>query len=311
MGLYLLEEKSDQKKVKQFIRFPMGLQEKLIDFALHTKLRQLVDVIIRESIGWCGKELGAEMSLIQLSLRTKRHPKNISKSLFVLKSCLIIQIKKISKSISLYSINLNFDQWIFPESLPNKSKKENSLMKSKQPENIPQDVNELPENIPQDVNEVSKTSHRMFNDIPQDVLELAQPSVDAEKCPPIDSIIDIKIKTIDKDMSFASQIGELFNSIFVPNNILPRMKELTNARIKLINARRKDMKELSDWVKFFEIIKASDHLRGKNDRGWRASIDWVLNVNNYVKIIEGNYTNNQKQGGKRGKTHLTGSYGGK
>ena len=49
------------------------------------------------------------------------------------------------------------------------------------------------------------------------------------------------------------------------------------------------------WENFFEYINESDFLMGrtgqKNKRPFKASFDWIINKTNFVKIIEGNYTN--------------------
>ena len=34
---------------------------------------------------------------------------------------------------------------------------------------------------------------------------------------------------------------------------------------------------------------------GKNKNNWNANFDWILNENNMVKILEGNYDNQKKK----------------
>ena len=37
-------------------------------------------------------------------------------------------------------------------------------------------------------------------------------------------------------------------------------------------------------------MQASSFLKGDNDRGWKASFDWIFENNkNWVKVFEGNY----------------------
>lgn len=41
----------------------------------------------------------------------------------------------------------------------------------------------------------------------------------------------------------------------------------------------------------FEKVQESSFLKGDNERGWKASFDWVMKVDNLIKVIEGNYDN--------------------
>lgn len=43
------------------------------------------------------------------------------------------------------------------------------------------------------------------------------------------------------------------------------------------------------WREYCRKVAASPHLRGENDRGWRADLDWVLKPENTSKILEGRY----------------------
>lgn len=40
----------------------------------------------------------------------------------------------------------------------------------------------------------------------------------------------------------------------------------------------------------FDNTAASDYLNGRIDK-WRANLDWLLNIKNFVKVLEGNYNN--------------------
>lgn len=43
------------------------------------------------------------------------------------------------------------------------------------------------------------------------------------------------------------------------------------------------------WRAYCRTVAASPHLRGENDREWRADLDWVLKPENISKIQEGRY----------------------
>ena len=78
---------------------------------------------------------------------------------------------------------------------------------------------------------------------------------------------------------------------------LPKVTKITDARKKLINARLKDY-SLGELVNAFAVAEASDFLKHGNGTWNGANFDWIMNPNNIVKILEGNYANktNTKSG---------------
>lgn len=46
-----------------------------------------------------------------------------------------------------------------------------------------------------------------------------------------------------------------------------------------------------------EKIKQSSFLQGKNNRGWTITFEWFVRPNNFVKVLEGNYTDKKIQKG--------------
>ena len=71
---------------------------------------------------------------------------------------------------------------------------------------------------------------------------------------------------------------------------LPKVSKITDARKKLINARLKDYTE-EELEKAFKLAEESDFLTGRNGKWGGANFDWIMNTNNIVKILEGNYKN--------------------
>lgn len=74
---------------------------------------------------------------------------------------------------------------------------------------------------------------------------------------------------------------------------LPQVKVMTDSRRKSIKARIEEF-DLETLFAVFELAGESDMLNGVNDRGWKASLDWILKPANFVKIMEGNYANKPK-----------------
>ena len=86
------------------------------------------------------------------------------------------------------------------------------------------------------------------------------------------------------------KIKDMFNSIAVD---LPKVKALSEARKKAINARVKEYG--IDLVhEAFINAQESEFLSGRGGDKWKASFDWIMNPNNFIKVIEGNYSNNGK-----------------
>lgn len=70
----------------------------------------------------------------------------------------------------------------------------------------------------------------------------------------------------------------------------PRIKSLSDARRKAIKARLNTY-TLEQFREMFGKAEASDFLKGRNNRNWSATFDWMMNGNNFAKIIDGNYDN--------------------
>jgi hypothetical protein len=71
---------------------------------------------------------------------------------------------------------------------------------------------------------------------------------------------------------------------------LPKVRAMSDARKRAIKARIKEYGE--EVVKqVIESAGKSEFLAGKNKRGWTASFDWIFKPTNFIKIMEGNYSN--------------------
>jgi len=87
------------------------------------------------------------------------------------------------------------------------------------------------------------------------------------------------------------QIIDLYHEV-LPE--LPAVKVWTDKRRKMLGARwREDRKRqsLTYWRRFFAFVACSDFLTGRlppnpGRAPWRASLDWLINAENFVKVIE-------------------------
>ena len=111
-----------------------------------------------------------------------------------------------------------------------------------------------------------------------------------------DKDIDIDIEK-NKTIPY-QEIADLYNSIC---KSYPRLTKLSDARKKAIKARLNTY-ALDDFKTLFQMAEESDFLKGKNDRNWSATFDWLIKDSNMAKVLDGNYKNSKpKQGQKSNK----------
>ena len=86
------------------------------------------------------------------------------------------------------------------------------------------------------------------------------------------------------------QIVDLYHSIC---KSFPSVRSLSDARKKAIRARLNTY-TVDDFKTVFENAEASSFLKGKNDRNWTATFDWLIKDANMAKVLEGNYADRPK-----------------
>ncbi len=80
---------------------------------------------------------------------------------------------------------------------------------------------------------------------------------------------------------------------------LPVAMKLTKARNVSLKARLKDCGGVDGWRVACEKVAASPLCTGNNDKGWRASLDFMLRESSFAKIMEGNYDQKPTNNGSR------------
>lgn len=83
---------------------------------------------------------------------------------------------------------------------------------------------------------------------------------------------------------------ELFNDMAHQAGI-PRVKLLTDQRRRRLQARLKQLGSREEWEATLRHVYASDFCRGRNDRGWKADFDFVLQEKSFARLHEGFYAN--------------------
>ena len=81
------------------------------------------------------------------------------------------------------------------------------------------------------------------------------------------------------------------------NSVICQIKDIKGKRRDAVRARSRERGKKSLAI-VFENAAKSDFLNGKNDRGFIANFDWLVRPNNFIKVREGNY-NNENNGTNR------------
>ena len=97
---------------------------------------------------------------------------------------------------------------------------------------------------------------------------------------------EVKIKCALKPRCDYSFYAEKYNEICKD---LPRCTKITETRKSHLRT-IESLYGREQILQAFSLAQASDFLTGRRS-AWRANFDWVINKNNLVKILEGNYTN--------------------
>lgn len=111
----------------------------------------------------------------------------------------------------------------------------------------------------------------------------------------------IEEKRIEKKIEIEypyQDIMRLWNEIC--GVVLPKLKALNDSRrskirVRLNEAKCKTPDDMTQWAKeLFTTCAGSRFLCGDNNHHWTASFDWLFsNSTNWVKVMEGNYSNDR------------------
>lgn len=98
-------------------------------------------------------------------------------------------------------------------------------------------------------------------------------------------------------------VGELvdvWNGL--PHPPFPACHAVTGKRLRAAQARLREVPDIDRWRKAVARLPTSPFLRGENDRGWVATLDWLLRPDTLTKLEEGAY---DTRGAPRGPTLVT------
>lgn len=69
---------------------------------------------------------------------------------------------------------------------------------------------------------------------------------------------------------------------------LNKIISIKNSRLKHLKARIEEY-SIDEVIETIEKVNESSFLKGNNDRNWIADFDWLLNPNNFIKVMEDKY----------------------
>lgn len=107
---------------------------------------------------------------------------------------------------------------------------------------------------------------------------------------------NIKNTNISVTGEFIDKVIEEWNKLS-DLGIVP-IRNISNNRLKSLRARLEEYSE-NEIIQAIQLIRLSNFLTGKNDRNWKIKFDWLLNPNNFIKVIEGNYTDKEEDKPKK------------
>ena len=76
---------------------------------------------------------------------------------------------------------------------------------------------------------------------------------------------------------------------------LGKLMMITGRRREMVRARIRET-SVDDFFTMIHNAATSSFLRGDNQRGWTATFDWCIKPNNYPKVLEGRYNDNEGEG---------------
>lgn len=108
---------------------------------------------------------------------------------------------------------------------------------------------------------------------------------------PVNTNKNERKKEYKEDINTYVKISELYNSICLS---YPRLTKLSEKRKKTIKARMNTY-TVEDFKALFELAESSPFLKGKNNRNWSATFDWLIADANMAKVLDGNYNKEKEQ----------------
>lgn len=99
--------------------------------------------------------------------------------------------------------------------------------------------------------------------------------------------IDIEGDRISTKVDCSSKLQPIIDTWNSLN--LNKVIKIQGNRLKMLNTRLKEYGQ-DKVIQAINNIKSSSFLKGQNSRNWVITFDWFVKPNNFIKVLEGNYT---------------------
>ena len=112
----------------------------------------------------------------------------------------------------------------------------------------------------------------------------------AEKKPNVNVNVNVNENVNVNDDYYIESVREIFNSSCI---FMKPCQAITKKRAEAI----KELLEaysIEEVKKTFEKANKTDWLIGKNDKGWKATFDWLIDVDHFTRVMEGAYDEEKK-----------------
>jgi hypothetical protein len=106
---------------------------------------------------------------------------------------------------------------------------------------------------------------------------------------------EIRIESKEKEKSSESDFHPLIK-IWNESSNLSKVVKTNSSRNKKIQAIFDQLTE-DEWRKVVQKIASSSFCLGKNTQGWKATFDWLIQPQTYLKVLEGKYDDRAKPTG--------------
>ena len=104
------------------------------------------------------------------------------------------------------------------------------------------------------------------------------------------------VKNNKEDIYTSEDCQEIVDAYNRICHSLPKCITLSDKRKKTLKTRFKDGFHYEDFEDVFIAAEKSDFLSGRKGK-WKAGFDWLINENNMIKVLEGNYNNGKEAAG--------------
>lgn len=119
-------------------------------------------------------------------------------------------------------------------------------------------------------------------------------------------------KKIDKKIDKKTSEEERSEEVCQNNLLYDSVKDLFNtycksfSPVRSLSATRKEKLDklfenysIEDFSEAFQIVECNEFLKGANERGWKADFDWLIEEENFAKVLENRYRKYESASAKK------------